>query len=88
MAHAARISEIADNLVQSILKVDRNDPIIARTRTAVSRGLRDASHARTNQFEVKSRLDVQSVLEHEVRVYPREVRIEWVDIDVLLWVDP
>jgi len=57
MAHAARISEIADNLVQSILKVDRNDPIIARTRTAVSRGLRDASHARTNQFEVKSRLD-------------------------------
>lgn len=38
--------------------------------------------------EVKSRLDVQSVLEHEVRVYPREVRIEWVDIDVLLWVDP
>lgn len=57
MAHAARISEIADNLVQSILRVDRNDPIIARTRTAVSRGLRDASHARTNQFEVKSRLD-------------------------------
>ncbi|GAB7329320.1 hypothetical protein MBLNU13_g01118t1 [Cladosporium sp. NU13] len=57
MAHAARISEIADNLVQSILKVDRDDPIIARTRTAVSRGLRDVSHARTNQFEVKSRLD-------------------------------
>lgn len=57
MAHAARISEIADNLVQSILGVDRDDPVIARTRTAVSRGLRDASHARTNQFEVKSRLD-------------------------------
>ena len=57
MAHAARISEIADNLVQSILGINRDDPIIARTRTAVSRGLRDASHARTNQFEVKSRLD-------------------------------
>jgi gamma-tubulin complex component 5 len=57
MAHAARISEIADNLVQSILGVNRDDPIIARTRTAVSRGLRNASHARTNQFEVKSRLD-------------------------------
>jgi gamma-tubulin complex component 5 len=57
MAHAARISEIADKLVQSILGVNRDDPIIARTRTAVSRGLRDASHARTNQFEVKSRLD-------------------------------
>lgn len=57
MAHAARISEIADNLVQSILGVKKDDPIIARTRTAVSRGLRDASHARTNQFEVKSRLD-------------------------------
>lgn len=57
MAHAARISEIADNLVQSILGVNKDDPIIARTRTAVSRGLRDASHARTNQFEVKSRLD-------------------------------
>ena len=57
MAHAVRISEIADNLVQSILGVNKNDPIIAQTRTAVSRGLRDASHARTNQFEVKSRLD-------------------------------
>ncbi|KAM0707403.1 hypothetical protein Q7P35_004048 [Cladosporium inversicolor] len=57
MAHAARISEIADNLVQSILGVNKDDPIIARIRTAVSRGLRDASHARTNQFEVKSRLD-------------------------------
>jgi len=57
MAHAARLSEIADNLVQSILGVSKDDPIIAQTRTAVSRGLRDASHARTNQFEVKSRLD-------------------------------
>lgn len=57
MAHAARISGIADNLVQSILGISKDDPIIAQTRTAVSRGLRDASHARTNQFEVKSRLD-------------------------------
>jgi gamma-tubulin complex component 5 len=57
MAHAARISEIADNLVQSVLGVNKDDPVIAQTRTAVSRGLRDASHARTNQFEVKSRLD-------------------------------
>jgi gamma-tubulin complex component 5 len=57
MAHAARISEIADNLVQSILGVNKDDPVIAQTRTVVSRGLRDASHARTNQFDVKSRLD-------------------------------
>jgi gamma-tubulin complex component 5 len=57
MAHAARVSEIADNLVQSILGVNKDDPVIAQTRYAVSRGLRDASNARTNQFEVKSRLD-------------------------------
>jgi gamma-tubulin complex component 5 len=57
MAHAARVSEIADNLVQSILGVNKDDPVIAQTRYAVSKGLRDASNARTNQFEVKSRLD-------------------------------
>lgn len=57
MAHAARLSEIADNLVQSILGVNKDDPVIAQTRTAVSRGLRDNSHGRTNQFEVKDRLD-------------------------------
>jgi gamma-tubulin complex component 5 len=57
MAHAARVSEIADNLVQSILGVNKDHPVIAQTRNAVSRGLRDSSNARTNQFEVKSRLD-------------------------------
>lgn len=57
MAHAARVSEIADNLVQSVLGVDKNDAIIAQTRNAVTRGLRDNSYGRTNQFEVKSRLD-------------------------------
>lgn len=57
MAHAARVSEIADNLVQSILGVNKNDAIIAQTRSAVTRGLRDNSYGRTNQFEVKSRLD-------------------------------
>lgn len=57
MAHAARLSELADNLVQSILGVNKDDPVIAQTRTAVSRGLRDNSHGRTNQFEVKDRLD-------------------------------
>jgi gamma-tubulin complex component 5 len=57
MAHAARVSEIADNLVQSILGVNKDDPVIAQTKYAVSKGLRDASNARTNQFEVKSRLE-------------------------------
>lgn len=57
MAHAARVSELADGLVQSILHVNTGDPVIAQTRPAVAKGLRDSSHGRTNQFQVKSRLD-------------------------------
>jgi gamma-tubulin complex component 5 len=57
MAHAATVSALADNLVASLLDIDKHDPIIAQTRTAVAKGLRDNSHARTNQFEVASRYD-------------------------------
>ena len=57
MAHAARVSALADNLVASLLAIDRDDPIIGQTRNAVAKGLRDASHGRTNQFEVAARYD-------------------------------
>lgn len=57
MAHAARVSALADNLVASLLGIHKDDPIIAQTRSAVAKGLRDNSHARTNQFEVASRFD-------------------------------
>ena len=57
MAHAARVSALADNLVASLLAIDKDDPIIGQTRGAVAKGLRDNSHGRTNQFEVASRLD-------------------------------
>lgn len=57
MAHAARISALADSLVQRVLGVDAGDRVIAQTRPAVARGLRDNSHGRTNQFDVKARLD-------------------------------
>ena len=57
MAHAARVSALADNLVASLLAIDKDDPIISQTRSAVAKGLRDNSHGRTNQFEVASRLE-------------------------------
>lgn len=57
MAHAARVSDLADNLVRSVLGVDSHDPVIAQIRPAVTRGLKDNSHGRTNQFDVKARLD-------------------------------
>jgi gamma-tubulin complex component 5 len=57
MAHAARVSALADNLVASLLAIDKDDPIIGQTRNAVAKGLRDASHGRTNQFEVAARYD-------------------------------
>jgi gamma-tubulin complex component 5 len=57
MAHAARVSALADNLVASLLAIDKDDPIIGQTRGAVAKGLRDASHGRTNQFEVAARYD-------------------------------
>jgi gamma-tubulin complex component 5 len=57
MAHAARVSALADNLVASLLAIDKDDPIIGQTRSAVAKGLRDASHGRTNQFEVAARYD-------------------------------
>jgi len=57
MAHAARVSALADNLVASLLAIDKDDPIIGQTRNAVARGLRDNSHGRTNQFEVASRFE-------------------------------
>jgi gamma-tubulin complex component 5 len=57
MAHAARVSALADNLVASLLAIDKDDPVISQTRGAVAKGLRDSSHGRTNQFEVAARLD-------------------------------
>ncbi|KAK4565882.1 hypothetical protein LTR86_003731 [Recurvomyces mirabilis] len=57
MAHAALIGELAENLVTSTTGKTNEDPSFRRIREQTIKGLRDASHARTNQFEVKERLD-------------------------------
>ena len=57
MAHAARVSELADGLIQSTTSIGKDGPRHRQLKSAVTRGLRDQSHARTNQFEVGSRLD-------------------------------
>ncbi|KAK3679739.1 hypothetical protein LTR78_000115 [Recurvomyces mirabilis] len=57
MAHAALIGELAEKLIASIASRTQDDPSFRRIREQTIKGLRDASHARTNQFEVKERLD-------------------------------
>ncbi|KAM0723585.1 hypothetical protein Q7P37_000572 [Cladosporium fusiforme] len=56
MAHAARVSELADNLIQSLLGIDKTHPSISQRRSTAAKGLRDNSYGRTNQFEVRDRL--------------------------------
>lgn len=57
MAHAARISELTDGLIQSVTGIGKDHARHKQVKATVARGLRDQSHARTNQFEVKSGLD-------------------------------
>lgn len=57
MAHAARVSELADNLIQSLLGIDKTHPSFAKHKPVAVKGVRDNSYGRTNQFEVKDRLN-------------------------------
>lgn len=57
MAHAARVGELADNLIQSLLGADKTLSAYSQRRSSAIKGLRDNSHGRTNQFEVKDRLN-------------------------------
>lgn len=57
MAHAARVSDLSDGLIESISGIRKDHHRHKQVKGAVARGLRDQSHARINQFEIKSRLD-------------------------------
>lgn len=57
MAHAATLNGLAGDLVTAITGNDKNEASSAAIRNNTIKGLRDQSHARTNQFAVKTRLD-------------------------------
>ncbi|KAK5111320.1 hypothetical protein LTR62_005160 [Meristemomyces frigidus] len=57
MAHATAISELAECLFVSIKGTSRDDPAFRGHKEQTIEGLRDSGHARTNQFEVKERLE-------------------------------
>ncbi|KAK3708399.1 hypothetical protein LTR37_011495 [Vermiconidia calcicola] len=57
MAHAAKLNELARGLVQSVSGESRDDASLNRLRDQAVKGLRNTSHTRTNQFDVKSKLD-------------------------------
>ena len=57
MAHAARINELTQSLVFSITDRSRDDAAFKQLQDHVVRGLRKSNYVRTNQFDVKSKLD-------------------------------
>ncbi|KAI5364804.1 putative gamma-tubulin complex component protein [Septoria linicola] len=57
MAHAARLDKLAEGLVIAITGRRSDDPAFRALKGQATKGLRDKSHARTNQFAVKARLD-------------------------------
>ncbi|KAK3714100.1 hypothetical protein LTR37_008129 [Vermiconidia calcicola] len=57
MAHAAKLNELVGGLVRSANGASRDDASLHRLRDQAVKGLRSASHARTNQFDVKEKLD-------------------------------
>ncbi len=56
MAHAATIGQLAEGLVRSIVSADNERIPYAQLRDNASRTFRKSGHARTNQFDVQSRL--------------------------------
>ncbi len=56
MAHAATINQLTDNLVRSIVSSDHDSIPIDQIRENAVKSLRSSSHARTNQFDIHSRL--------------------------------
>lgn len=57
MAHAATLNGLAGSLVSAITGKSNKDALFATLRDQTVQGLRDRSHARTNQFAVKSKVD-------------------------------
>lgn len=57
MAHAARLGQLADDLICSITGRTGKDAHFTQLHDRTLRGLKNASHARTNQFDVKTKLD-------------------------------
>lgn len=53
MAHAATLSRLAEGLVTAVTGQNPTDPGFRKLRDQTLRGLKDQSHARTNQFAVK-----------------------------------
>ena len=56
MAHAAHLSQLADSLITSILVGKGSDAEARQVHDRTLRGLTNSTHARTNQFDVQSRL--------------------------------
>ena len=57
MAHAQRISQLAEGLVHSINGKTTDGASFKKSHERVIKGLKDQSHARTNQFDVNSKLE-------------------------------
>lgn len=53
MAQTTRLGELAGGLVTVITGKTQDDPSFLKLKEQTAKGLRDASHARTNQFAVK-----------------------------------
>ncbi|OQO13881.1 hypothetical protein B0A48_00756 [Cryoendolithus antarcticus] len=57
MAHAGQLNDLAEGLIGSITGIGKQDARFAQLKTVAVKGIRDHSHARTNQFDVKAKLD-------------------------------
>ncbi|KAK6440262.1 hypothetical protein LTR95_003510 [Oleoguttula sp. CCFEE 5521] len=57
MAHAGQLNDLAEGLISSVTNSTRQDVRFAQLKTVAVKGLRDHSYARTNQFDVKAKLD-------------------------------
>lgn len=57
MAQNARLGELAGGLITSITGKSKSDSAFQRLKDHAVKGLKDHSHARTNQFEIKERFN-------------------------------
>ena len=85
MAHAARILELTDGLVRSVAGDRSQHASFLRMRDQASKTFRNTTHARTNQFDIRSRLtglvekfavlnrdDLADALQRRLEDLPRE----------------
>jgi gamma-tubulin complex component 5 len=57
MTHAATLEKLAEGLLSSLTGLKPEDVVFRGLRNRTVRGIRNQSHARTNQFAVQKRLD-------------------------------